>query len=113
MSYRELGVLIRHLPTESWTQTALVDDGDDLDELVAPDQPVRFGPWALTNHQLAALMDAINVLSYKVHVSGGLEPAAKPPEPTPRPGLKQHRSTQPGLSEAAVLYLNKLRPTGG
>jgi hypothetical protein len=110
MSYRELWVFIQHLPQESWTQTILRDQ--QFTELVNPSSEPRpaekFGPWALVNYQLAALTDAINSLRYVTAVAGRLQ-NVKPPDPTPRPGLERRVRVQ---SDAAVLYLDKLRARG-
>ena len=113
MSYRRLWVLVRHLPPESWTQTALRDESFDeaLDALVAPEAEQRHGPWALANYQLARLTDEVAWLRYTVARTSPGNDKYPEPQPTPRPGLR--RREPGGLSEAAVLYLNKLRPTGG
>jgi len=97
-------VLVSRLPQESRTQTELRDSAPD-DPLVAP---VRqgFGPWALTNYQLADLRDAVLALKYVTAVVGQVEPKPSPPEPTPRPGLDKPRRKQ---SDAAVVYLHRLR----
>lgn len=114
LSYRRLWGLIKHLPPESWTQTALRDeDLADLDELAGPEpQPdERYGPWSHADYLLAALRDEVARLAFITARGAGFEKFPEP-EPTPRPGVAR-RKPAPGLSEAAVLYLNKLRPTGG
>lgn len=110
MSYRELWVLLNRLPQESWTQTALRDK-DPEGPLVAPERgEQKFGPWALTNHQLADLRDAVRRLEYVSAVAGQLTPAPKPPEPTPQPGVKRAVRKQ---SAENVVYLNSLRAPRG
>lgn len=113
LSFRRLALCIRYLPSESWTQTELRNAReDDPAELTGPDEPVKFGPWALENYQLASLRDEIAELRFVVARTAGSEKYPEP-TPTPRPGLRQRlAAASPGLSEAAVLYLNKLRPTG-
>lgn len=111
MSYRELWVLVQYLPQESWTQTVLRDQ--QLTELINPATvgdraEQRFGPWALINYQLATLTDAVNDNTYVVAVAGRLKDP-KAPAPVPRPGLDRPVRRQ---SEAAVLYLKKLRARG-
>lgn len=115
MSWREAWVFVRHLPADSWTQTAL-RDRDDLDDLRAPDVgEQRFGPWGLTNYQLTSLTEEIAWTRFVIARAAGFD---KYPEPTPvpRPGRKaaEVARKQP---EAAVLYLHKLRApkqaTGG
>jgi hypothetical protein len=107
MSYRRLWVLITRLPQESRTQTALRDSS--FAELVdATPGPEKFGPWALTNYQLAALTDSVQVLQYiTAKAAGGDWPK---PEPTPRPGLNRLKRIQ---STANVTYLHGLRAPGG
>jgi hypothetical protein len=110
LSFRRLAVLIRHLPSESWTQTAIRDERQtELVDLEAdPDKPSSFGPWALSNYQLAALKDEIAHLTYVVARVNGQDkyPA---PTPTPRPGMNRPVRRQ---TAAAVAYLKKLRGKG-
>lgn len=113
LSYRRLWVLVRHLPADSWTQTGLRDDPKLADLAAAePDGERKFGPWSLTNFQLAALRDEIAGLHYLTAVIGQIKDP-RLPEPTPRPGLRAKREAErPRLPEAAVLYLDKLRARG-
>lgn len=106
LSFRRLAVLIAHLPEESWTQTAIRDATEGA--LVEVDGPPKFGPWSLSNYQLAALRDEIAELRFVVARTAGAEkyPA---PEPTPRPGLHRNVRRQ---SAAAVAYLKRLRNRG-
>lgn len=107
LSYRRLSVLIRKLPGDSWTQTALRDAAET--ELVEPVAgPMRFGPWTLTNYQLAGLTDAVNALRYVTARLAGQDKYPLP-EPTPRPGMSRPVRRQ---SRAAVAYLKKLRGRG-
>ena len=113
MSYRELWVFIKHLPIDSWTQTALRDQ-DDLEELRAPapaEAEQRFGPWSLTNYQLASLVDEMAWTRFVIARTGRLDRYPEP-QPVPRPGRKA-KAIAPKQSEAAVIYLSKLRATGG
>lgn len=98
------------MPQESWTQTELRDSAPD-DALVAPVRQERFGPWALANYQLADLRDAVRRLEYVSAVVGGVEPTPKPPEPTPRPGVKLKDKRR--LNSAQVAYLAQLRAKKG
>jgi hypothetical protein len=117
LSYRRLWVLIKQLPPESATQTALRDEDLDVgvDDLIAadPEPEDRFGPWSKQDYLLAHLIDAVRENTYAVSVAGSLEPKPKPPALFPRPGVRRPESAPQPLSEAAVLYLNRLRPTGG
>lgn len=109
LSYRELWVLLNRLPQDSWTQTELRDSQPDH-ELAAPvtSQATVFGPWGLTNYQLANLTDAVHWLRYVTAKVAGGDPT--PPDPTPRPGAKRMVRKQ-GL--ASVTYLNSLRAPRG
>jgi hypothetical protein len=102
-------VLIGHLPMDSWTQTALRDSAPQHD-LTRRDGDESFGPWDLSNYQLAALTDAVSRVGYLVAVAGHLEPTPKPPAPTPRPGAA--RSKVRAIPPAAEAYLNRLRAKG-
>jgi hypothetical protein len=111
MSYRELWVFIQYLPQESWTQTLLRDA--KFSELINPSDaqkaaPQKFGPWAHRDYLMADLIDAVNRNTYVTAVAGHLKDP-KPPEPTRRPGLERQVRVQ---SDAAVLYLDKLRARG-
>jgi hypothetical protein len=109
LSYRRLWVLIKYLPADSWTQTALRDAANsELEELTSPAEDVRFGPWALTNYQLAALTDEVAWLRFVVARTAGAEDYPQP-TPTARPGLSRPKRVQ---SDANVRYLNSLRATG-
>ena len=99
-------MLINRLPQESWTQTELRDETPQSD-LVAPEP--KFGPWALTNYQLADLRDAVRRLEYVTAVAGQLEPKPKPPTPTLRPGAT---AKVRALNPAAAAYLDRLRAKG-
>lgn len=107
MSYRELWVFIAHLPQESWTQTALRDSPEHADmRAAAPAEPVRFGPWSLTNYQLAEVIDAIQRGTYTAAVVGHVDPAPTFPKPTPRPGAEPRNVR--ALTPQGVAYLRKL-----
>lgn len=108
LSFRRLALLIRYLPSESWTQTALRDERHaELVELTGPasDEPQKFGPWALENYQLAQLRDEIAGLRFVVARTAGNENYPEP-KPTPRPGLNRPVRRQ---TAAGVAYLKKLR----
>lgn len=106
MSYRELWVLIAHLPQESWTQTALRDSPEHAEmRAAARNEPVRFGPWALLNYQLADLRDDVRGVQYALAVGlDGLQAPATPPAPVPRPGAEPERA----LTPKGLAYLKRL-----
>jgi hypothetical protein len=109
MSFRELWVFIQYLPQESWTQTALRDE--PREELELPDLPAepeeqQFGPWSLSNYQLAALIDAINHQTYYVARGAGAE-KYEAQKPLPRPGVRKSQTRE--LPPEAKAYLDGLR----
>jgi hypothetical protein len=106
LSYRRLGVLIAHLPPESATKTAIREDADEADIDSPPPDPSRHGPWSTTDLLLALIADGINVLAWQnTQVHG--KKRTEPPAPIRRPGVKTR--TQGQISEAGVIYLNRLR----
>ncbi len=108
LSYRRLWVLLSQLPQESRTHTELRDSADrELAEPVAAGLR-KFGPWALTNYQLAGAIDAIRRLEF-VTARGGGSTDFPVPEPTPVPGADRPVRRQ---SVANVTYLNSLRAGG-
>jgi hypothetical protein len=116
LSYRRLWVLVKHLPMESATQTALRDaDLAELDELVAPEPEPddRFGPWSHADYLLAELIDAVREGVYVASLAGQLDPKPKPPEPTLRPGVRRRPPPPRGMSEADFIFLNSLRAPRG
>lgn len=110
LSYRRLDALLRQLPEESRTQTALRDLPRPEPK---PGEPRKFGPWGLTDYLLAQLIDAVNRNTYTTAVAGQLTPN-DPPAPFPRPGLPARQEQGEARNpEAVVLYLEKLRAARG
>jgi hypothetical protein len=107
LSYRRLGVLIRHLPAHSATKTAVRDDTTDEQINGLPD-PEGHGPWSTTDLLLALIADGINTLAWQnTQIHGGKKAKSDPPAPIRRPGVKPRQRGQ--ISEAGVIYLNRLR----
>jgi hypothetical protein len=109
MSYRELWVLITRLPQESWTQTALRDSPEHAAmRSKRQNEPVRFGPWALENYQLAELIDAIrqNTWMTQVMVPGRQGPPPPAPPRTPRPGAEP--AAVRSLTPEGLSYLQRI-----
>lgn len=102
-------MLLRQLPEDSRTQTALRDMPRPEPH---PDEPRKFGPWSLSDYLLAQLIDAVNRNTYATAVAGQLKDPT-PPEPFPRPGLVAMRGGEARNPEAVVLYLEKLRAARG
>jgi hypothetical protein len=88
---------MRGLPQDSRYQTIL------RDTVELPDEPSgaepSFGPWSLTNYQLANLTDAVNALSASLA-------GAERPDPMPRPMVK--RLARAAEAEA-ISFLQSIR----
>lgn len=87
LSWRRLGVLVKHLPPESATKTALRNAAPDdrLTEAVIGDAP--YGPWSQTDMLLADLIDVARWLQWAKSKDG--EDNKNRPEPYPRPGVQR------------------------
>ena len=100
MTWRLLGNLIRHLPPESATKTALRNEmGDaEIDQAARASDPSE-GQWSRTDMLLAVLIDEVRELSYAtVRVQTG---KGRRPEPLPRPGVRpKSRRKRPKMSAA-------------
>ncbi len=87
LTWRRLGVLIRALPVESATKTALRNDmpSGDLESARESADPSK-AQWSQMEMLMAALSDAVRRLEYStIRVQGG---KIKPPDPSPRPGVE-------------------------
>lgn len=87
LTWRKLGVLIRHLPPESATMTALRNamppellksESDEAD-------PGR-APWSHTQMLEAAQLDTLRLILHVLIAANGGKPG-EPPPPTRRPGV--------------------------
>ena len=86
MSFRRLGVLLRHLPPESATNTAIRSSLTE-EQLASLPEPEGHGPWSSDMHLLASIADGVQILAWQQsQIHGGSK--AKPPDPIPRPGIK-------------------------
>jgi hypothetical protein len=101
LSWRELGVFLKHMPMESATQTAIRDSftEDELDAL-ADTRGDEHGSWSKTDLLLASISDAIAHLTYVQVSRAGVK--AEPPEPMRRPGVRSNKVRQ---DPAAMAYL--------
>lgn len=103
-------MLLRHLPPESATKTALRESmtPEEADALPSSD---GHGPWSTAELLLAAVVDALGVLAWQQsQIHGGSK--NPPPEPLRRPGTTPRKSTT-AISPAARAYLQRLRDTRG
>lgn len=100
MTWRLLGNLIRHLPPESATKTAMRNKMGDAELARASKEadPSR-GQWSQEEMLLATISDKISWLLHVTLVANGGK--SKKPEPTPRPGVKaKGKRSRPALSAA-------------
>lgn len=84
MSWRELRVFLRYLPTESATSRAV--RGSTVDE----------DAWTLDRQLLATIADAVRestFASVKLHGDPKKTGRLKPPKPIPRPGVAEPKNT--------------------
>ncbi|MFE9735488.1 hypothetical protein ACFYO9_34095 [Streptomyces sp. NPDC005863] len=103
MTWRQLRVLIQHLPPESSTMTALRNEltDEELAEQAENGEPER-GRWSQLEQLTASVLDAVKRLEY-VTVCSNVEhkrDRPEPPEPTARPGAKP-RKPKPKITDAA------------
>lgn len=88
LSWRRLGVLVRHLPPESATKTALRNAApeEDLQQAVS-DAEREYGPWSQSEMLLAEMVDLLRWLQWaKTEAAEKKQP---PPDPFPRPGVNR------------------------
>lgn len=105
MSWRRLGVILRHLPPESATQTALREnEPDDAPQV----EPEGFGPWSKAEHLLARVGDAVEHLAWMQ--SDGKK---NPPKPLPRPGVAKPPRKVTAINARALAYLREVERLHG
>lgn len=110
MTWRQLRVLIQHLPPESSTMTAMRNalTDEQIAEQADKGEPEK-GRWSQLEQLTASLLDAVRRVEY-VLISTNVEKKRdrpKPPEPTPRPGAKAPKP-KPVISQDAAERLFKL-----
>lgn len=110
MTWRQLRVLIQHLPPESSTMTALRNklSDEELTEQAEKGEPEK-GRWSQLEQLTASVLDAIRRLDYAYtcsHVEHKRDQPS-PPEPTRRPGAKAPKP-KPKLTEASAQTLFRI-----
>lgn len=90
LSWRRLGVLIRHLPRDSATRNETIGEFQD---------------WSRADHLTASVIDALLLLSW---VTAGNKKARKP-DPVMRPGAPSRRTTLTGPEIKARLLAQRRR----
>lgn len=90
MTWRQLRVLIQHLPPESATMTALRNamTAEEYEEQARKGRPEE-GRWSMTEQLLAGITDSLHQLEYILVAvnSDGKGRKPKRPEPMRRPGV--------------------------
>lgn len=84
LSWRRLGVLVKHLPAESATKTA-IRNATPLHEIKKMSASGDYGPWSQTDMLLARIGDGVEKLFW-AKTKDGAE-GRNYPEPFPRPGV--------------------------
>lgn len=84
LTWRRLGVLIRGLPVESLTRTAIRNE-TPVTALRSQSSDADYGPWTQTDMLLAELIDLTRWLQWAKTKSG--QENRDHPKPFPRPGI--------------------------
>ncbi|MER7908310.1 hypothetical protein [Streptomyces sp. NPDC096068] len=110
MTWRQLRVLIQHLPPESATMTALRNglSAEEYEQQARSGKPEE-GRWSMTEQLLAGITDALRELQYILVVANSDGKGCKPrrPEPIRRPGITTKPTRQP-MSDTAAERLFQL-----
>jgi hypothetical protein len=105
-------VLIRHLPADSATRTAMRDALTPEQYAALAGQPDGgHGAWSRTDMLLASILDGVRVGNYYFATANGAK-RLRPPDPTRRPGVGGGGNVRP-ISDEARAYLQRLRDNRG
>ncbi|MCX5158077.1 hypothetical protein OOK39_02015 [Streptomyces sp. NBC_00264] len=109
MTWRQLRVLIQHLPPESATMTALRNamTPEEYEAQARKGRPEE-GQWSMTEQLLAGITDSLHQLEYILVVTNGDGKGRKPkrPEPMRRPGVAPKQTG--GLTDRGAETLFRL-----
>lgn len=108
LTWRLVGNLIRHLPPESATKTALRNKmtAAEMQQASKTADPSQ-GQWSQVEMLIASGNDMLRWIAYILSAANGGKP--KKPEPTPRPGVtkaKKRRELTPQQREAVWRRIN-------
>jgi hypothetical protein len=110
MTWRQLRVLIQHLPPESATMTAQRNEltAEEYEQQARKGEPER-APWSMTEQLLAGITDSLHQLEYILVVANSDGKGRKPkrPEPMRRPGVGGSKKRE-GLTERSAETLFQL-----
>lgn len=107
MSWRRFGVILAHLPQESWFHTEVRNESDPS-ERVEP-EPGVYGPWSQADHLAARTGDLLNHWLW-MNADPDKRPAV-PPAPHPRPGVEVD-NVRP-INDEAMAFLQYVRDHHG
>lgn len=96
---------MEHLPPESAFKTALRNQYTDEQLAAAADQSTGHGPWSRAEMLLAAVFDALQVLTHVQVSRAGV--SSDPPTPLSRPGVVD--AAKKPVSPQALAYLQRIR----
>lgn len=102
LSWRRLGVLITHLPTESATKTAL-RNAAPVNDLQETSVTADYGPWSQTDMLLAELIDLARWQQWAKTKAADNPRTA--PKPYPRPGVDRPMALGDTTASADVINL--------
>ncbi|WP_331731680.1 hypothetical protein OG298_45525 (plasmid) [Streptomyces sp. NBC_01005] len=109
MTWRQLRVLIQHLPPESATMTSIRNamSPEEYEVQARKGRPEE-GQWSMTEQLLAGITDSLHQLEYILVVTNGDGKGRKPkrPEPMRRPGVAPKKAE--GLTDRGAETLFRL-----
>lgn len=112
LTWRLLGVLLRNLPPESATKTALRNSMSEQEIEQASEQAdPSTGRWSQSDMLQALEIDALRQIAYILLQVNGVK-KANPPDPIARPGVKpkkrapKRRQMTPEQAERLYLLIN-------
>lgn len=109
MTWRLLGNLIRHLPPESATKTALRNQMSDAEiKNAASDADPSQGQWSHQEMLIASLVDAVRINTFALRRLNG-DKKAPAPDPVPRPGVKPKGQKRRLTPEQTAAVLRRIR----
>jgi hypothetical protein len=113
LSWRRLGVLIKHLPPESATKTS-IRNATPVEQLqaVVDDSETKYGAWSQTDMLLAQLIDLVTWLQWAKTKAADTRPN-EPPKPYPRPGVQRAAAPVVRPDAHVIDLLEYVRTHGG
>jgi hypothetical protein len=111
LTWRRLGVLVKHLPAESATKTAL-RNAAPVQKLQKAVETAEYGTWSQTDMLLAELIDVARWLQWSK--TKAAEDGRDAPKPFPRPGVDRtgHAGKAP-ITQNVVNLLEYMRANRG